>query len=86
MKTKIISICLLFFVAACNEEEGPEMGCWTGIPKSGGTERVLISCCEKKTYAAGNNEEAGGIGYSINYTDWKWEPAKNCKECEDKWW
>lgn len=74
---KIIFVCILAFFA-CEEEPESDIGCMTGIPKSGGTDRVLIRCCTHKQYLAGNNVNAGGIASSINYTNHKWEKCPDC--------
>lgn len=75
----------MFALAQCSEDEGPQMGCSTGIRKSGGTERKLIRCCTRKEHLAGNNVDAGGIDRFDNYTDWEWEPVSDCDKCRSKY-
>lgn len=82
MKVKLIlSLCLCLIIGSCSEDEDPgeQFGCFTGIHKSD-TERVLVFCSKAKDV-----NEKKQQPYVKNYTDYRWEPAKNCKECEDKW-
>ena len=77
-------ILLIFILLGCSEDEpnGPEMGCSTGMRDG---KRHLLRCSTRDQHLAGNNEAAGGISYFANYTNWQWEPVKNCQICYDKY-
>ena len=81
----VIFFILFLFFGCAREEGGPKVGCVTGISKSTG-ELELVRCCTYEEYAAGSNTSAGGIAYWSNYTAHKWEDAKNCEECQNKYW
>lgn len=68
---------------SCSEdgEKGPQIGCMTGLPKSGGTDRELIRCCTKEQALAGDNVAAGGIARAKNYKNISWTPVNDCSEC-----
>lgn len=71
-------------MVACSEDEPKvQVGCSTGMRDG---KRQLVSCGTKEQYLAGSNVAAGGVSWFGNYTQHQWEPAKNCKECEDKYW
>ena len=68
--------------AACKEEDnGPQMGCMTGIPK-GYTNRGLIRCCTREQYLAGSNVAAGGTPSFKDFTSIKWEATSDCAKCK----
>lgn len=84
MKSLALILLLTIVVAAfsCSDDDDPEMGCMTGIPKSGGTHRELIKCCTRDQYLAGSNVKAGGDARFSNYNTVQWTPADDCSECQ----
>jgi len=73
---KILAI--LVIVCACTEPE-TDQGCLTGIPKSGGTGRILIRCSTRQEYLAGNNVGAGGTVSWDSFISHEWEKCDDCK-------
>jgi hypothetical protein len=83
MKYLVIIFCLII-ISSCgpdldHEDPNEGIGCMTGIPKTGGSQRVLMRCCTRKEYLAGENVNAGGVSYFNSYTDHKWEKCDDCK-------
>lgn len=82
MKRSIAILLLIVSSMSCTKEDnGPQMGCMTGIPK-GYTKRGLIRCCTKDQYNAGGNVAAGGIASFSNYTSVTWTPVAKCSDCQ----
>jgi hypothetical protein len=79
---RLLTILFTFTLISCSDDSGPQMGCMTGIPKSGGTERVLIKCVTKKSFLAGNNVSEGGTANFANYTNHEWKPVSDCSKCK----
>lgn len=76
--TAFLCICL----AGCekDEPEGEPMGCMTGIPQ-GQNYRVLIRCCTRREFLAGDNVNAGGTSNWTHYTRHEWVKVKKCGDC-----
>jgi hypothetical protein len=72
---------LVWLCSSCNNDE-VQMGCQTGILKTGDpNERITIRCCTKEEHNAGSNVAIGGTDLFQYYTSVKWEPVKDCNEC-----
>ena len=73
-------LAILIILCACSDDE-PEtdQGCLTGIPKAGGTGRILIRCSTHHEYLAGNNVGAGGTVSWDSFTSHEWKKCDDCK-------
>lgn len=82
---KIITLLALISAltfSQCREDEGPQYGCQTGIPKADPSRgRVFIRCCTEKEHQAGSNVNIGGISGFSKYTQVQWQPIDDCKNC-----
>jgi len=76
---KAIAIILLLLLS-CGSPDDSEMGCQTGVIK-GTSIRVTIRCCTENQHEAGNNVTRGGTANFTDFTNVKWVPINDCKNC-----
>lgn len=73
-------------VFSCEDEEKTDpleqLGCVTGINKSGGTDRVFLYCCKRREFLAGSNTNAGGREIFKYYRSFEFKVVKSCSECQ----
>lgn len=76
---------LAIYLFSCEEEEKvdalDQLGCVSGVNKSGGTDRVFLYCCKRREYLAGSNTNAGGRDIFKYYKSFEFKVVSNCSEC-----
>jgi hypothetical protein len=73
---------LVWLCSSCKDDE-VQMGCQTGILKTGDpNERLTIRCCTKKEHEAGSNTNIGGTEMFTYYSSVQWEAVSSCSKCQ----
>jgi hypothetical protein len=86
MKATLIAALVLASMLSCSKDDDGDpapdnqIGCITGIPKSGG-DRELIKCATQKQFSYGTNPNGGVVSKEQweAYTSHKWELCDSCK-------
>jgi hypothetical protein len=75
----LAEIAILIFCLSCKDDnEQKPIGCFTG-ERNG--KRELLECSVEKDY----RQVTSSLPEWPNHNKYKWEPAKNCQECYDKY-
>jgi hypothetical protein len=69
--------CLILFACEGESLDSP-IGCFTGVRNG---KRELLKCDVEKDYY----QNSSSLPQWPNHTQYKWEQAKNCQECNDKY-